>query len=326
MRRIRGATFALLLAPLWVSCAPDEGVGGAETGGADAEAVAPATTVVEIVARGLRFEAPDSIPSGWTTFRFRNESGMTHFALFDLMPAGHGVEAHQKLIAPVFQKGMDLLNAGKPDEAMAAFGELPEWFGEVRFLGGPGLLGPGETGETTLYVEPGTYVIECYVKTNGIFHSYSPDPSKGYAMVHELTVTSDASGAEPPEADIRITVSSERGIEVEGDPTPGRHVVAVKFEDQIVHESFVGHDLHLARIAPDTDLATLATWMNSMAPTGLETPAPVVFLGGTNEMPAGSIAYLTVTLDPGRYAWVAEVPRPDEKGMLKVFEVAAAGT
>jgi hypothetical protein len=43
-------------------------------------------------------------------------------------------------------------------------------------------------------------------------------------------------------------------------------------------------------------------------------------------MPAGSIAYLTVTLDPGRYAWVAEVPRPDEKGMLKVFEVAAGGT
>lgn len=325
MRSIRGATLALLLAPLWIGCAADPGADATADAGETVEGVAPATTVVEIVARGLTFEAPDSIPSGWTTFRFRNESGMTHFALFDLMPAGYGVDAHQTLIAPVFQKGMDLLNAGKPDEAMAAFGELPEWFGQVGFVGGPGFLGPGETGETTLYVEPGTYVIECYVKTNGIFHSYSPDPSKGYAMVHELTVTSDESGAEPPEADIRITISSESGIEVEGDPTPGDHVVAVRFADQVAHENWVGHDVHLARLAPDTDLATLATWMNSMEPTGLETPAPVVFLGGTNEMPAGSTAYFTISLEPGRYAWVAEVPRADEKNMLKVFEVLPAG-
>lgn len=326
MTRTRISTLALLLAPLWLACGPNEGSDANAETGAEMEAVAPATAVVEIVARGLTFEAPDSIPSGWTTFRFRNESGMTHFALFDLMPAGYGVEAHQTLVAPVFQKGMDLLNAGKPDEAMAAFGELPEWFGQIRFVGGPGLLGPGETGETTLFVEPGTYVVECYVKTNGVFHSYSPDPSKGYAMVHELTVTSDESGAEPPEADIRIMISSESGIEVEGDPTPGDHVVSVRFADQVAHENWVGHDVHLARLAPDTDLATLVTWMNSMEPTGLETPAPVVFLGGTNEMPAGSTAYFTVSLEPGRYAWVAEVPRADEKGMLEVFEVTSPGS
>ncbi len=326
MRPIRALTFALLLAAPSIGCAPEPDARSSAGGDTEVEHVSPATTVVEIVARGLTFEAPDSIPSGWTTFRFRNESGMTHFALFDLMPAGYGVAAHQTELAPVFQKGMDLLNAGKPDEAMAAFGELPAWFGEVRFVGGPGLLGPGETGETTLYVEPGTYVIECYVKTNGIFHSYSPDPSKGYAMVHELTVTTDNSDAEPPEADIQITISGERGIEVEGDPTPGDHVVEVHFADQIVHENFVGHDVHLARLSPDTDLSTLDTWMNSMDPTGLETPAPVVFLGGTNEMPAGSTAYFTVRLEPGRYAWVAEVPQPDEKGMLKLFEVAPEGT
>ncbi len=325
MRQTRNATLALLLALSWVGCAPrDDATDTAEAGSASTaggqNGMEPG--VVEIVARGLKFYAPDTVPSGWTTFRFRNESGMTHFALFDAMPAGTGVKEHQELIAPIFQEGMNLLNAGSPDAAMAKFGELPAWFGEVVFKGGPGLLGPGETGETSLYLEPGTYVIECYVKTGGVFHSYSPDPSQGYAMVHQLTVTPENNGRSEPTADIRITVSAENGIEVEGEATPGEHVVAVRWADQTVHENFVGHDVHLAKLEPGTDLAMLATWMNSMLPVGLETPAPVLFLGGTNEMPAGSTAYFTATLEPGRYAWIAEVPRADEKGMLRVFEVA----
>lgn len=38
-------------------------------------------------------------------------------------------------------------------------------------------------------------------------------------------------------------------------------------------------------------------------------------------MPAGSTAYLTVHLTPGHYAWIAEVPDPAAKGMLKTFTV-----
>lgn len=56
-------------------------------------------------------------------------------------------------------------------------------------------------------------------------------------------------------------------------------------------------------------------------PTGLEVPAPATFLGGVNEMPVGSTGYLTVDLEPGQYAWIAEVPKPMEKGMLKSFTV-----
>ena len=61
--------------------------------------------------------------------------------------------------------------------------------------------------------------------------------------------------------------------------------------------------------------------MDWTQPTGLETPAPAEFLGGTHEMPAGGRAYFTVRLEPGRYAWIAEVPSPVEKGMLKTFTV-----
>jgi hypothetical protein len=246
---------------------------------------------------------------------------MVHFALIARYPGDRGVDAHQNAVAPVFQEGMDLLNAGKPDAAMEAFGRLPEWFGDIVFIGGPGLIAAGEVAQTTVYLEPGTYVLECYVKTNGVFHSYNPNPD-AYGMVHEITATEESNGAPAPEADVAITLSSERGIEVDGSVEPGTHTVAVHFEDQTAHEHFLDHDVHLVRLDAETDLAALATWMDWSQPTGLETSAPAAFLGGLHEMPAGETGYFTVDLAPGqRYAWIAEVPSPDEKGMLKPFTV-----
>ena len=276
--------------------------------------------VVEIVARGLTFEAPDNISSGWTTFRLKNESGMAHFALIERLPEGIGLEDQQEEVAPVFQEGMDLLNEGKVDAAMEAFGKLPEWFGDLVFLGGPGLVSPGRSAEATVYLEPGTYLIECYVKTNGVFHSYNPNPDT-YGMVHALTVTEEESDASAPAPTLEITLSRERGVEVDGEVSAGQHTVAVHFADQVAHENFVGHDVHLVRLEEDTDVEALETWMDWTQPTGLETPAPASFVGGINEMPAGETAYFTVVLEPGRYAWIAEVPNPGEKGMLKTFRV-----
>jgi len=282
------------------------------------------SSVVDVTARGLAFEAPDEIPYGWTTFRFNNESGMIHFAVLQRLPEGIALKDQQEQVAPVFQKGMDLLNAGETDAAMDKFGELPEWFGQIVFMSGPGFTSAGQTAETSVYLEPGTYLLECYVKTNGIFHSYNPSPS-AYGMVHELTVTEEFSNAAEPSATLTITLSSARGLEVQGDLTPGEHIVAVYFEDQKIHEHFLGHDVHLVRLQNDTDIEELAIWMDWSQPTGLETPAPAEFLGGTNEMPAGGTAYFNVRLQPGRYAWIAEVPSPLEKGMLKTFTVPSDG-
>ena len=281
---------------------------------------ATAGNVVDVTARGLVFEAPDTIRSGWTTLRLKNESGLTHFALLERLPAGIGIEQQQEQVAPVFQEGMDFLNAGEVDAAMEKFSELPEWFGQIVFLSGPGFTAAGRTSLTTVYLEPGTYLLECYVKTNGVFHSYNPSPTT-YGMVHQFTVTDDSSTASEPSATLQITLSSERGIEVEGDLVPGEHTVAVHFENQKAHEHFLGHDVHLARLEDGTDLQELAIWMDWTQSTGLETPAPAEFLGGTHEMPAGGVAYFTVNLESGRYAWIAEVPDPMGKAMLTTFTV-----
>jgi hypothetical protein len=279
-----------------------------------------AENVVEVTARGLELEAPDEIPSGWTTFQLKNESAMIHFAVLERLPDGIGIAEQQAEVAPVFQKGMDLLKAGNADAAMEAFGGLPAWFGEIVFWGGPGLIAPERIAQTTVLLKPGTYLLECYVKTGGIFHSYNPNPD-AYGMVHEITVTEETTEASAPEADVEITISSERGIEVGGDVEPGDQTIAVHFADQTTHEHFLGHDVHLVRLDEGTDVEALASWMDWTQPAGLETAAPATFIGGLHEMPAGETGYFTAALEPGRYAWIAEVPNPAEKGMLQPFTV-----
>lgn len=312
MRGITGESGLLLFAVLAAAC-------GSEAG--DTAEAGAASNVFEIVARGLTFEAPDEAPRGWTTFRFRNESDMIHFALVERLPDGVGVAEQQEQVAPLFQRGMDLLAEADTDAAMERFGELPAWFGDVVFLGGPGLTSAGHTSEATVYLEPGTYLLECYVKTGGIFHSYNPTDT-AYGMVHEFTVTDQASDQPEPTATLLLTVSSQRGVEMNGSPVPGEQIVAVRFEDQTAYENFVGHDVHLARVSAETDLEAVAAWMDWTRSDGLQTPAPAQFLGGANEMPAGTTAYLQVQLRPGRYAWIAEVPNPGDKGMLLTFSVA----
>jgi hypothetical protein len=292
----------------------------AACGGTGSESDTVENNVVDVVARDLTFEAPDAVPAGWITFRFRNESAMTHFALIERLPEGIGIEHQQEDVAPIFQEGMNLLAAGEPDAALEVFGTLPEWFGQVVFLGGPGLLAPGRTTEAAVYLEPGTYLLECYVKTGGVFHSYNPDPAT-FGMVHEFTVTGAPADTIAPSAALELTLSSERGIVMAGTPVVGQHTVAVRFADQVVHDNFVGHDVHLARLTDTTDIDALAAWMDWTRPGGLETPAPVEFVGGVNEMPAGTTGYFTIRLEPGRYAWIAEVPDPASKGMLRVFTV-----
>ncbi len=276
--------------------------------------------LLEVTARDLQFEGPDTVSAGWTTIRFHNQSTVTHFVQMEKLPEGIGLREQQDQVAPVFQEGMDRLNEGRGDDAMAAFGKLPAWFAKVVFTGGPGLTAPGRSSETSVFLEPGTYLLECYVKTAGRFHSYNPTPQTD-GMVHQVVVVSGPEPGEMPKADFKVTLSSDRGIVIDGQPRPGNQVVEVDFADQKVYENFVGHDLHLARLDDTTDLARLNRWMDWRDKAGLETPAPAEFLGGLNDMPEGGKGYIRLTLEPGRYAWISEVPDPREKGLLKVFAV-----
>ena len=274
--------------------------------------------VIEIITENMDFQMPDTISSGWNTFRYKNLSPQTHFFLIDKYPEGKTSEDAEKLVAPVFDSAMKLIMEGKTEEGYAEFAKLPEWFGEVVFVGGSGLLSPNQIGETTLNIKPGKYIIECYVKmSNGMFHT-------SMGMTKDIVVTTTDSGNKELEADIPITISSTDGIVFNDSISSGKHTFSVYFKDQIAHENFVGHDINLVKLEENADIKVLENWMNWADPKGLIEPAPanITFLGGANDMPVGSTAYFSLTLKAGKYALISEVPKALSKNMLKTFVVS----
>jgi hypothetical protein len=259
----------------------------------------------------------DTVPAGWTTFRFVNASPMLHFLFLDHLPGDRTSKQLLSEISPIFQEAADLIAAGQSEEGMAKFAELPDWFNDLVFRGGPGFVSPGRTTEATLYLEPGNYVMECYIKTaDGIFHW-------NLGMYRDLRVTEETTDARPPKnPTVEITIT-DQGLEVEGDIAPGKHLVAVHFEQET--PALVANDVHVVRLDEGVDIHEVANWMDFLQPTGqistAEDPAPAVFLGGVHEMPKGNTAYFEIELAPGNYAWISE--QPVENTTYTKFTVAA---
>ena len=274
--------------------------------------------VIDIITEHMDFQMPDTIPSGWVTFQYYNKSYETHLGLFDKYPEGKTIADGEKEVIPTFQKGMDLIIEGQSEAGFKALGELPEWFYNVVYMGGPGLVSPGQSTQFTVKLDPGYYVIECYVKMpNGKFHSV-------LGMAKAFVVSNKNSGASPPKPDVKLTISIAEGITYSDSIKKGKQTFSVFFKDQKVYSNFLGHDVNLVKLDENADLQYLEKWINWIAPKGLMTPAPegITFLGGMNDLPAGETGYFTVDLAPGNYAFIAEVPDPSAKNMLKTFSVS----
>lgn len=292
---IAAASVAILAA-----CQPADDTGAADEVAATDRETNSDSYIVEYVARDYAFTGPTEIPSGWVTMRMANEGQEHHFIFLTLLPDGRTIEDYASDVGPAFGEAWDALLAGTVDKAGAAAilgEELPEWYASAVAMGGPGLVAPGHVSQATMRLQPGNYVMECYVKTaDGEFHV-----SLGMAL--PLRVTDEDSGAVPPKADFAITLDNS-AIVVEGTPTSGRHTVAVNFDEQPA--GGLGNDVHLVRLERGTDLSRVIEWMDWMNVDGLREPAPASFVGGVHEMPSGYVAFFNVDLEAGRYAWIGE--------------------
>lgn len=260
---------------------------------------------VEITATDYAFRAPDEISSGWTTLRFKNEGAEPHFVFPSRLPEGKTAEDYETELSLVFNDAWTALRDGELEQEEALgrlFESLPEWFPSLQFIGGPGFAAPGLTSETTVHLEPGNYVLECYLKTeDGEFHYME-------GMMRPLVVTAENSGAAAPESDLKVTLSNYE-MAIEGEMTPGRRTIEVHVAEN--PEEGFGHSAHLARLKPETDVTEVVQWMNAFGVNGLRTPAPVEFIGGTHmQMPIGQPQYFTVDVEPGRYLFISEATAP----------------
>lgn len=290
--------FCFLLGLFIMSCEKDElNNSTLETANASVKAL----NTVKITSTGMNFDAPDEIPSGWNTFSYHNKGHVPHFFFLASLPEGITLEMYKEQVTLPFNNILKIMRGEAPDGPT----DLPEWFGPHLYSGGSGLLDPGMTAVTSLNLEEGNYLIECYVKTpGGDFHSV-------IGMLDEIRVTSEDSKAKEPKAQANISIDAS-GLYLNDEISrPGNHTFSVDFAEGSTA------DVHLVRIEDPvaTNSEVLKEWIywanNVGQPNeGLMTPAPdgLTFLGGVQELFNGGSAYFQAVLKPGTYALISEVP------------------
>jgi hypothetical protein len=193
---IRGLPRLILPALLLAACGKTEPP--AEQAAA---APPPAPNMVHVTATDYAFQAPDTLPSGVTTFHLMNEGKEPHHVVL------------VKLAFADFQK----TNLAGP---------LPP---DLVVLGGPNAAPPGGTAEATVDLTPGGYTLVCLIPAaDGQLHMM-----KG--MARPLVVTQGSSTAAMPVADITVKLS-DYAFEITGPLTAGRHVVRVEDAGPQMHE------------------------------------------------------------------------------------------
>src|SRR5690606_22181261 len=118
--------------------------------------------------------------------------------------------------------------------------------------GGPNAPRPGGTFEETQILEPGHYVIVCFVP--------SPDgvPHIAKGMLRALTVTpattGNAAATAMPVPDVTVKLV-DYGFESSAPLSAGRHVIRIE------NDATQDHELVLVRLAPGKSVQELAAWL-----------------------------------------------------------------
>ena len=250
-------------------CSVKEAPKEADSAGAVPVAVAATSpNVVNISATDYKFDAPDSIPAGLTTFRMTDNGKELHHVTLIKLDSG-------KTIAD-FQAGMKAMKPGTPP---------PGW---VILSGGPNAVAPGATSDLTFGVEAGNYVMVCFIPdAKGVPHVM-------HGMIKALTVTPNpnANMAEPP-ADVTVTLRDYQ-FDFSTPLTAGRHTLKIETAPGQPHE------FTFFQLMPGKTVADLTKYVE----TGMKGPPPAVPIGGVAGVAAGKPSFYTVDLKPGDYAIV----------------------
>jgi hypothetical protein len=198
-------------------------------------AAAPAQHSLMIMAQEFSYDAPDTVPAGFTKVSLMN----------------HGTEAHHALIVRLDSGHV----AGELLDALAK-NRVPAW---SVFLGGPNASMAG-IAETAVELKPGNHVIICLIPSpDGVLHV-----AKG--MVRQLTVKDASPGTVAPTADLTITLK-DYSFTPSAPLTPGPHVIRVDNAAQQPHE------LVIVKLEPGKTIEEFAKWAEK--PQGPPPGAPV---------------------------------------------------
>lgn len=272
VRTPSGALFlaALLLAACRSEKRADVPVVDAEAGQparAAGEVAAAAPTVVTITATDFAFEVPAEIPAGFITMRLVNKGPSLHHV--QLLKLDEGKTMADFTAA---------LKAGGP----------PQW---AIPAGGPNPPQPGETSSVQMKLDPGHYVMVCFIPAA----DGQPHLMKG--MMRPLTVTANGStAAAEPTADIVMKLV-DFDFQLSQPLTAGRHIL------RIDNDGTQPHEVAIVRMVPGKEPLSFASW--GERPVGA---APGQVYGGVSAIMPGSHVYVPLDLPPGEYGLLCFVP------------------
>jgi len=306
MKILKNIALLAIVITVFASCKSDK-----KTQSIEVETDSVTENIIEVIAKDFTFTVDSVIPSGWSTFRMKNIGVMEHFFFMTKLPDSITFDDYVSGVGAAFGKSWNAYKNGEVDKT-GAYGilgaNLPAWYANAKAMGGIGMVSGGQTGITTMWLDSGNYVMECYIKAaNGQFHSE-------LGMINPITVAYEATQMSPPNANVKITLTNET-MELKGDLQVGDNIIAVHFNE---HPAVgLGNDIHLIKVDANTNMDDVTFWMDWLNIGGLTSPGPAVFLGGAHEMPVGFTAYFNCNLESGDYAFVAETPI----GRIKTFTI-----
>jgi uncharacterized cupredoxin-like copper-binding protein len=226
--------------------------------------------VVTVHAKDFAFTAPKTIKSGTSTWRLVNDGKELH---------------HLSVIR---------LDKGKTAKDFMAFMKKPNgpptWMTEV---GGPNPAVPGGTAEATITLEPGDYLIVCFIPSPG-----NPMPHAMKGMIGELKVLPEKSDATAPVADATIRLSDYK-FAISKPLTAGHHVL------NVVNDAEQPHELVLIEMAPGKTIADFGEWAEKGMMKG---PPPGKPVGGMAGLAKGRSGSFPVDLKAGNFGMICFVP------------------
>ena len=230
----------------------------------------PGPHVVTVTAVDFHYRAPLTVKPGVTTFRLLNAGTQVH---------------HLQVVR---------LNEGKhlPDlvAALKNPGPPPAWMVQV---GGPNAMVPhGTPVEATVGLEPGTYVLLCFVPSPG---EQIPHAMKG--MMKELTVSAGTTTMAEPKGDVDVRLT-DYAFTFSTPLTRGKHMV------RVTNDAAQPHELTLFKLAPGKTAADVGHWAES----GMKGPPPGMPIGGVTGLSTGRSSTFTVKLAAGHYGLVCFLP------------------
>lgn len=274
---------------------------------------------VEIFVNENSFQAPAEIPSGWISFVLNNEKTQEiHEISIARIPDGITFSEYideyisvWELILAEYQSG----DIERHEISAKVNNLLPSWVDDLKYVNTRGLVSPGRSAQKTMYLDPGLYIMECWVKSeDGLIHITN-------GKIHPFTVTDEKIFSSAPSTVNLITLKKNE-IAVQWKAESGFHSFALTMDTDSEGNPF-HNNIHLIRIDDMTDLISVNWWMDWYQIGGLRAPAPADFLGGVSSYIAieNEIdAYFSLTIDqPGKYAWIVQAP--DGKHLWKTFHV-----